>query len=81
MHRAAEASRQHDRVGELLAKGCLDDELKQLVELGDATVRHLAGTAASRDPVRHHGDSESLAKRLGKQTPEQRVQVQVEFEL
>jgi hypothetical protein len=105
---AAEASRQHDRVGRLLAKGCLDDELTHVAELCDATVRHLAGTAAtyesaaahgketvdeqvwraanslwhaSRDAVRRHGDSESLAKRLGRHTPEQLAQVQVEFEL
>lgn len=105
---ASEASRQHDRVTRLLAKGSFDAELKHVAELCDATVRHLAATAtayeaaaahgketveeqvwraannlwlASREAVRRHDISQSLVKKLGKHTPEQLAQVQVEFEL
>ncbi len=105
---AVEASRQHERVGRLLAKGWLDDELKHVAEMCNAAVEHLAASAdayeraaaqgkgaldeavwrtanslwhASRDTARRHDLRATLVRRLGKHTPEQLAQVQVEFEL
>jgi hypothetical protein len=109
MFRAAvEASRQHERVGRLLSKGWLDDELKHVAQMCDAAVGHLSACAdayeqaaahgkgaleetlwrtanslwhASRDTARRHDLRATLVRRLGKHTPEQLAQVQVEFEL
>jgi hypothetical protein len=105
---AVEASRQHERVGRLLTKGWLDDELKHVAQMCDAAVGHLTVCAetyetaaaqgkgtleetlwhtanslwhASRDTARRHDLRATLVKRLGKHTPEQLQQVQVEFEL
>ena len=105
---AVEASRQHERVGRLLAKGWLDDELKHVAQMCDAAVGHLTVCAdgyeraasqgkgaldetlwrtanglwhAGRDTVRRHDLPATLVRRLGKHTPEQLQQVQVEFEL
>ena len=39
---AVEACRQHERVGRLLSKGSADDELREVAELCDACLRHLA---------------------------------------
>jgi hypothetical protein len=38
---AVESSRQHERVGRLIEKGCADDELQSVAELCDACNRHL----------------------------------------
>ena len=52
---AVEASRQHERVGRLLSKGWLDDELKHVAQMCDAAVAHLTVCADTYEQAAAQG--------------------------
>lgn len=52
---AVEASRQHERVGRLLTKGWLDDELKHVAQMCDAAVGYLTVCAETYETAAAQG--------------------------